>query len=62
MAVLAGIALVAIVVAWIVVFGIEGYRCFFVAPTPIPTRDIDPNSCYGLSTAECNAVHFDKLP
>lgn len=48
MAVLAGFPLVAIVVAWIIVFGIEGHRCFFVDPTPIPTRDIDPNSSCGL--------------
>lgn len=47
MAVLAGFALVSIAVAWIIVFGIEGHRCFFVDPTPIPMRDIDPNSCYG---------------
>ena len=60
MAVLAGFAFVAIAAAWIIVFGIEGYRCF-IAPTPFPTRYIDPNSCYRLSIAERDAVYFDKL-
>ena len=29
-------------------------------PTPLPVREIDPESCYGLSTAECREIWFDK--
>ena len=55
-AVVGALLVFVMVVAWIVGLGVEAYEYLFIEPTALPTRDIDPNSCYGLSTAECRLL------
>lgn len=46
--------------AFILNFEDKGWRALYdwsqPEPTPLPVREIDRDSCYGLSTAECRLL------